>query len=714
MADPFLSPSWHRVGPLRPRLRPGMNVSRQRVQGEAWYVLHDGTTGRAHRFTPAVYAVLGAMDGRRTVDAIWRDAAERLGDGAPSQTAIVNLLSQLHAADLLQADIASDATELFRRYAAQRRRERMGRFLNPMSIRIPLLDPDRLLNATLVLVRPVFSWFGMLLWLAATVTALVLLAPRWGELAANLPDRVLSGEGLLLIALVFPLLKAVHELGHAYAVKAGGGEVHEMGVMFIALMPVPYVEGSASAAFRSKWRRAGVAAAGMLVETFIAALAAFVWLLIEPGQVRSIAFNVMLVAGVSTLVFNANPLLRLDGYFILADLAEVPNLAQRANRYWGWLVERRLFGAETERPTGTAKEYAWFIAYAPAAFVYRLVVLAAISLFLAAEWFVVGAIVAIGGVVMGVLVPALKSFWHVVSAPRLHRVRGRAVATTLLGVAAVPAFLALVPVPLRTTTEGVVWLPEDAFVRAGVNGIIRSVVMRPGSLVEPGDLLLAAEDPVLVAEAAVLRTQIEALRARLDSEQFTNRVQADVTRQEIRSRQDALARAEDRLAALEVRAAVAGILEIPRSEHLEGRWVRRGDVLGYVIQGSAALVRVVVPQADIDLLRQGLVGTEILLPGALWQPLPARLVREVPAASDRLPSRALAMESGGRVAADTRDPRNLRSLERWFQLDFELPAEAVRDRFGSRVHVRFDHGMEPLGQQWWRRGRQLFLARLNA
>jgi putative peptide zinc metalloprotease protein len=714
MAEAFLSPSWHRVGLLRPRLRPGLSVRRHRVQGQAWYVIHDPSSGKVFRFTPEVYSVISAMDGRRTMDEIWRDACERLGDNGPSQTAIVTLLSQLHSSDLLQADVVSDAAELFRRYADQRRKDRIGRYLNPMSIRFRLVDPDRFLSATVFLVRPLISWFGMLIWLATVAAALVLLGPRWDELTSNIADHVLSADGLLLLALVFPMLKLIHEFGHAYAAKAGGSAVHEMGIMFVALLPVPYVDASGSAAFRSKWRRAGVAAAGMIVETFVAALAAFVWLNAEPGLIRAIAFNVMLVAGVSTVVFNANPLLRLDGYYIFSDLIEVPNLAQRSTRFWGWLCDRRLFGADVERPEATVAERFWFLAYAPLAFLYRMIVLFGIAMFLATTWFVIGVLIAVIGVAMGVVWPMLKALWHVLSAPSLQRVRFRAVTLTALGVVAVPALLFLVPVPLRTTTEGVIWLPETAYVRAGADGFVRAVEVLSGSPVARGALLVSSEDPVLKAEASVLRAQIDALSARLDSEQFTDRIKASVTEQELHARREELQRSEERLAALDVTAAEAGIVEIPRQDDLVGRWIRRGEVLGYVTQGYATEVHVVVPQADIGLVRSQLVGAEMLLPGEVDRPVPLTLLREVPAASDRLPSRALAVDAGGTVAVDARDPKDPRSLERWFQLDFALPPGTVHNRFEGRAFVRFDHGWEPLGDQLWRRARQLFLARLNA
>ena len=137
-------------------------------------------------------------------------------------------------------------------------------------------------------------------------------------------------------------MKALHECGHGFATKVLGGEVHEAGIILLALMPVPYVDASAASAFRSKGQRVLVGAGGMLVELFLASLALFVWLLVEPGPVRAVAWNVMLIGGVSTLVFNANPLLRFDGYYILADAIDIPNLGSRANAWLGWTAERHL------------------------------------------------------------------------------------------------------------------------------------------------------------------------------------------------------------------------------------------------------------------------------------------------------------------------------------------------------------------------------------
>jgi putative peptide zinc metalloprotease protein len=712
--DAYLSPDWHRVARLRPRLRPHVKIHRHRYRGETWYVVQDHAAGRYHRFSPAGYQLAGMMDGERSVEELWQELVATLGDDAPSQTSVVNLLAQLHGADLLQTNVAADPVEMLQRRGKQVRRRLMGRAGNPLALKIPLWDPDRFLLATLPFVAPLFSRFGALLWLLVVGLGATLAGMHWNELTANLADRVLTPDGLLLVALVFPLLKLLHELGHAYATRAGGGEVHEMGLMLMALAPVPYVDASASAAFRSRWKRAGVGAAGVLVELFVAGLAMIAWTVVEPGLVRALLFNVMLVAGVSTVMFNLNPLMRLDGYFIAGDLLEIPNLGGRANRWWGWLADRRLFGADVEEPPATSWERGWFLLYAPASFAWRIGMLVGISLFVAERFFVIGALMAIGGLAIGLIWPMAKAFWHVGTSPRLQLHRGRAMGITFGGLLAAALVLLLVPAPLRTTSEGVLWLPEEAIVRAGADGFVKAVAAPPGSHVTRGTPLIQAEHPDLVADLAVQRAQVEALRARLDSEQFTDRVRAEVTRQEIALKLQQIARAEERVAALDVASAAEGTFRVPRADDLPGRFVKRGDVLGFVTPEAATLARVVVPQADIELVRHRLEAVEVKLPGRIWDPLPARLVREVPAASERLPSRALAVEGGGRFAADpTQGGENPRSLERLFQFDLALPEGAVEQGFGSRVFVRFDHGAEPLGLQWWRRGRQLLLARLQ-
>ena len=390
---------WYRVADIKPQLRSHTRLYRHIYRGQTWYVLQDPSSNRQHRFNKIAYFIIGLMDGERTVAEIWNAATEALEDEAPTQDEIIQLLGQLHSADVMQSDIPPDTDELFQRQEKHRGKWKQ-RLTNPFALRFPLVDPDRFLVRWMHLVKPFIGRIGFLIWLLIVGSAVILAARNWPELTRNMADRILKPENLLILWLVYPVVKLLHELAHAFATRIWGGEVHEMGIMLLALTPIPYVEASASATFPDKRRRMAVAAAGMAIELLVASLALFLWLSIESGRVSTIAYNVMLIGGVSTLLFNGNPLLRFDGYYILADWIEIPNLAQRSTRYLGYLLQRYLFGIEeASSPVTVDGERPWFIIYGIAAFFYRLFVLAALALFVSSKFFFVGVLIALWALV---------------------------------------------------------------------------------------------------------------------------------------------------------------------------------------------------------------------------------------------------------------------------------------------------------------------------
>lgn len=714
MAESFLSGSWYRVAELRPKLRTHARIHRQRFRGQTWYVLRDGATGKLHRFSREAYRVVEQLDGRQTINEIWsRIVAEAAAD-APSQDAVVRLLAQLHADDLLQAEASPDVEELAERGTRQKRQKRLQRFMNPMAIRIPLVDPDAFLNRSWPWARHLFGWRGFLAWALVVLSALGLGALHWHELTANLSDQVLATRNLLLLGLIYPLIKALHELGHAYAVKSGDGEVHEMGIMLLVLVPIPYVDATAAGAFRSKRRRALVGAVGMMVELFLAGLAMAVWVLVEPGVVRSIAFNVLFVAGASTLLFNGNPLLRYDGYYVLSDLIEIPNLGTRSTQYWQWLAKRYLFGLSTiEAPRASPGERRWFIFYGAASFFYRTFVMIAITLFIAGEFFFIGVVLALWAAITMFIVPLGKGLAYVVSSPELQRLRARARVVTFGSMAAILLFVFQVPVPLSTHADGVVWVPENAEVRAGADGFVEALQAQTEQAVSASDLLLSARDPALDAEVALGEARVRQFEVQYASAMFDERAQAAVIHQDMEREQAALARAQEKLDALQISAAVTGNLKLARASDLPGRFVKKGELLGYILEDAPPLVRVVVTQDDIALVRQQQAQIEVKIVDRLDRTWPAAMIREVPGGRDSLPSKALSLEGGGRHGTDPRDSTGLRSLQRLFQFDLQLPRDVGSVQVGTRVFVRFHHAAEPLAGQWGRRLRQLFLSRFN-
>ncbi|MEO0463068.1 MAG: site-2 protease family protein [Pseudomonadota bacterium] len=717
MSNPFESTYWFNVAHLKPRLRSHVRVRRHVYRGETWYVLDDGAAGKVHRFARGAYGLIGRLDGTRSVNALWEDLVDRLGEDAPTQDDVIAALGQLHGSDLLSTDVAPETAELLKRRKKQRRQVWIQNLKSPMSARIPLVDPDRFLERTVDYLRPLLGWLGVAVWLVVVIPALLLAGQNYEELTTNLWDQVLAADNLFVMAVVYPVVKIAHELGHGYAAKANGREVRQMGVMLLVLFPVPYVDASAAGALRSKWQRALIGAAGMIVEVFIAALAMFAWVLLEPGLARAIAFNTIVVAGVSTLLVNGNPLLRFDAYYILADLIEIPNLATRSNKYWSHLIDRHVFRTHSNQPyAATAYEKGWFVFYAPAAFIARMIMLFSIALIVAQKFFFIGVAIALWTIWSGVGLPIWKAYQHVFTSPQLHRNRKAAIRWTLGATAALLIALFIIPAPHHANTQGVVWLPEEAQVRASGDSTIVAVAAREGDAVTPGDLLIQTQHPILEAEVERLRWRLAELQQQADAELRGDRVEREVSTLEMEETATRLAEAQRRLDELDLEAGAAGefVLAAAPAEDLPGQFVRKGDLIGYVTPGSAKLARIAVGQDDFELIRGHLDTLQFRLANRPSQTFDGSIARAVPGGTYELPSKALAAANGGPFPLDSRDAEGRTTLQRVFLYDITLPPDLTDVPFGTRVHVRFALDWEPLGWQIARRVRQMLLERFYA
>ena len=542
-------------------------------------------------------------------------------------------------------------------------------------------------------------------------TAIIAAGTHWRELTEDLTDRVLAPQNLLVLLLTFPVVKLAHELGHACATRAWGGEVHDMGLMLLVFMPIPYVDASAASAFRETRRRVVVGAAGMLAETFVAALALFLWLEAEAGIVRAVLYDVMLIAGVSTVLFNGNPLLRFDGYFILADLLQMPNLRNRGQQYLAHLVERRLFGLRGTEFDAGERERGWLAAFTIASFVYRTLIMVGIALFVATQYFFLGVLLGIWVFGSSIVFPLAKAIRYLASSPKLGRRRNRAVAVSAGATLALLLVLFALPLPLWTSAQGVTWAPDDAVVHAGTDGFVRRVAATPALPVQRGRVLIETDDPQLPPKIRTLEAQLRLLEVRAQAELAVDRVRREITHEEMKSVRAELALAREHFAELTVYSPADGVFVLDGAQDLPERFVRKGQVVAFVVSPAFATVRVLVSQDDVDLVRSRTRRVEAKLAGRLGETLEAELRREVPAASARLPNPALATQGGGLVATDPRQAEGgPMALARWFEFELELPGKPSR-ALGERVYVRFEHGWEPLAWRIGRSVRQLFMKR---
>ncbi len=712
-AAPF-SDVWPRIAALVVRLRAHLEFHRHRYRGELWYVLGDPSGDRYHRFTPRTYQFLQRFDGEQSVADVWADACAELGDDAPTQGEVIALLSQLHLADALAGDQSPDVQEVFQRYETQRKRKFVGKLMSPMFLQFPLLDPEQFLRRTLPRVRWVFGRGGLILWCLVVFFGLGLGAVNFTGLATDFAGRVFATQNLVVLWLVYPIVKVLHEFGHAYAVKRYGGEVHELGVLLMVFIPLPYVDASSASAFPDKRERIVVGAAGMIVELFLAGIAMIVWVNVEDGLVRAVAYNMVLIAGVSTILFNGNPLLRYDGYYILADVVEIPNLRQRANGYLIWMAERYLCRNDAApRPASTRGERRWFLGFGVLSFCYRILVLGGIVLLISSKFFFAGVLLAVWSVVTWIGLPLVRGLTFLLASPRLHAVRARGIATTCITLLALGLGLFAVPMPRNTTVEGVVWVPEGSVVRAEAAGFVDAMLVSDGETVTAGQELLRCSDSELVARRDAAAARLRELEARYHGAQTTDRVAAAQLRDQLTEISEELAHLERQIADLVIVAPRSGKLVVVLAERFEGLYLERGQPIGQVLDFEELTVRVVVPQDAADLVRAGTRRASVRLVHAPEEAVEAELVRQVPLGRERLPSNALGSYGGGDIVVDPREASGDVALEPLFEFELALiEAPAIR-QVGGRVYARFEHDWSPYGPRIYRELRQLFLSKVD-
>lgn len=689
-----------------------MQITRQRYRGRRWHVVHDPASNQFFRLGPVAHELVSLLDGNRTVEQAWETVLTRHGDDAPTQHETIQIISQMHSSNLLKLDASPDTAQMLRRGADRKKRKAGQQALSVMYLRFRLFNPDPLLSVLEPVARPLLSRAGLVLWCALMVYAGYALASTpdaWGRLVNGFDDA-LAPSNWGWIAVVFIVTKALHELGHGLLCKRFGGQVPEMGAMLLVLFPAPYVDASASWAFESKWKRIAVGAGGMLVELALAAGAALVWASQvasgSEGLARQLAYNVMLTASVSTLLFNANPLMRFDGYYILSDLVEVPNLASRANKQLLAICQRYLYRLRDVQPvTDDAGERAVLVVYGLCALAYRIFLFITITLFVLGKLFALGLILAVWTAGAWFLVP-LGKMVHWLSTNAVHRDRrGVSWGVTAGWVAALVGLVALVPMPDHRSAGGVVEpaARSNVFVRSP--GFVEEVAVRLGDRVEAGDVIARLTNNELVAQRDALRSSIEELAVLERRAREEGRVSAQLAgEQRIEAARRQMASLDRRIEDLTVRAPHPGVISGEDPRRLLGVFAEPGARLCELVDDSSVRVAASLAQAQAGWIHgeEGAgVRAVVRAYGSPHDPVECPRVRVYEAGSRALPSAALSVRGGGTVEVDTRDESGLVARAPRFTVVVE-PGEGVEPGWsvGERARVRFTLPPKPLASQW--------------
>lgn len=700
---PTFSPMWHRVRAMRPRLRPHAQITRQFYRARRWHVIHDPVGHQFYRLDPISYELVCLLDGERTIEEIWRELLARHADAAPTQPEVVQLLAQLYGSNLLSAEASPEAEQLLRRGRERLKKKAAQKALSIMYFKARLFNPDALLEWIEPILRPLLNRWGLLAWLMLVLTALWQILPHADRLVRGVPDALQAANWPWLLA-GYIVLKAVHELGHGVLCKRFGGQVPELGVLLLVLIPSPYVDASACWAFPDKFRRIAVGAGGMIFELALASLAAFVWLRADEGTlVHQLAYNAVLTAGVSTILFNANPLMRFDGYYILSDLVEVPNLMQRSNRLLQYLFQKHVYRLRDARPPTTQPgEYAILLVYGILALAYRLVLFVTITLYVMGQFFALGLILALWTAAAWFIVP-LATFVHwLASSPRLGEHRFRAVSVTLLMAGAVVAPLSFVPVADRRRGEGVIESVRLAGLYVGVQGTVAQVHARPGDHVRAHDPILTLHSPELQCQLALAEALLREERVREREWSADNPAAAQVAVERVRAAERQVERLRERLERLVVRAPFDGVIVGDDPARLLGAFVDEGRFVTQMLDDRALRVAVGLSQPDVGWLFQiprERFRVEIRRRARPDDIFEGGTVRIVEAGQRQLPHPALSIQGGGSTATDPRDSAGLAAARPVFTVYIE-PVGPMPGLPGERVAVRFSLPPRPLLWQW--------------
>ncbi|MDH5444947.1 MAG: efflux RND transporter periplasmic adaptor subunit [Gammaproteobacteria bacterium] len=713
MSTDNTSTSWYRIADTKPRLQGHITTHRHEYRNQAWFILYDTHLGRSHRFNATAWFFISCMNGHRTMAELYDIICTKFSNNPPTQDELISLLGKLYLSELISTDKVPDIDELSLRVKNSKKQRIKQYFLNPIAIRFNLINPDKLLGQSLRFITPLFRKKVFYAWLGLTALALMLAILNWPELSNATRLHAFSTSNIFIIILIYPIIKLLHELGHAYAIKHFGGEVNEMGIMMMAFIPIPYVNAHNAIAFPDKHQRILVSAMGIIIETSLASLALLVWLAIEPGLIRTICLDIILIGGLSTLLINGNPLLKFDGYHVMADAIESPNLASRSKKYLSFILHKALFNViKIDNGLSTEKEAQLFLIYAISAFICRIFIMLFILGMLIDKFFAIGIFLAAWVITVQFILPGLKYIHYLTNSLEISQQRARVsiVVASVSLIILIAVFL--IPVPHTSSTEGIIWLSEEMQIKSKAPGFIRQIHVSNNQEVLAGQTILRVEDPLLAGKVNVLKAMLREKDALLKAKRGQH-LEEEQLKQEITALKSELDLNNDRLASLRITSPAAGRLIVPDIQDLPDQFVQAGQLIGFILDPAHITAQVIISEEEIALFNPETSVFEIRPVGQLDKLVTARFKRLVPEAIKYLPSAALGIKGGGKVLVDPDDPSGRKTVEKVFQLELYLPKNSIGNQIGSRVYVKIRHAYQPLAKQWGRRLQQLLLGRFN-
>ncbi|MDZ4828925.1 MAG: HlyD family efflux transporter periplasmic adaptor subunit [Phycisphaerae bacterium] len=680
-------------------LRKDLQVARHLFRNEVTYTVRDPISFDTHAFGPTDYAVLVTLTGERTLSDAFKSLIRDDVVDATQEEDFYRFVLALHRSGLLSLPISDDRS-LIQRFESRAAARKKGRWLSAMYCKFPVWNPDAFLVRTLGFGSRFYSRTALVAWLVLMGAALVALSGRWSHIGRELPTLIASEQMLTMWVLLIGL-KVVHEFGHAYACRAFGGVVPEMGVTFVMLTPCAYVDASASWGFTRTRDRLLVCAGGVYFESWIAAIAAIVWAFTETSPLHTLAYQAMVLASITTIGFNINRLMRFDGYFILSDLLQIPNLRAQSSAVTMRWIKRIAVGIDPGGQEWSLLMTLVLVTYSVAASAYRVLVTLGICAVIAIKFFAVG-------MALGILYGASTLFKtlygcvsYLIASKEVAPVRYRA-ATVAVVVLIVPALGVSWPLPQSVVTGAVLQREHERIVTTATNGFVQAIDAQDSEPVAQGEPLVvlgsldvdrAADDASASATAAHVAAEIAT--ARTPEERA-------LAGEELRAAQTRRTAAEEARARLVVRAPTGRTVVSVLSRGSRGRFVRAGTPVATIVAGGWIALALV---DQIDLAAMHLqVGDSVQARAAsdVGNLLTGRVVSIAPIGESIIAQdmQALTLLGGGDIAVSPTSglAADVRFTVR-VALDELAASQLVR---GERLVLRLPAQRASLAQGWTR------------
>jgi putative peptide zinc metalloprotease protein len=704
---------WHRIAELRVGLRPGVTVRLHHYRKDPWYVYYEAAHCGFFRARPDTHALIMEITPARMLNDIWRSHADKSPKTAPGQQDFFELISALYSANLIYVEGGVSETHILERALGKKKKPLPARISELLFFRIPLWDPEPFLKRNVTAIKMAYSWP------AIVIVALTLI---WAgiEFALNRERAFSQSSEILQLGNLIPLYIAIfvthffHELSHAALTKYYGGHVRTMGIMLLMLTPLPYADLSSVWNFRDKWHRAMVGAAGMYSDLFACSVATIFWAYSPPGALNEIALNLMFVTAVYTFVFNINPLMRFDGYYILSDLVEIPNLHTAAKAQFTALFRTR-FLKEQENPNDvvSTQRRTFMIAFFIISNIYRIMIMAGIVFFVADQYFGLGLLAAFAMAYNAFIAPVAKALKPLKSPHFLRKHRLKLFISFSLA-ALLVAVIFFVPVPDNRRLDGIIEAQNRVRVFVPVNGQLIETARRSGERIAKGDVIAVMQNSELLLQRTGMQARMQGAQTRRAQAISTGAIELAAIEQEISTLSESLDFMKDQVADLTIRAPIDGIWISDQLTGQTGNWISRGTEIGAVLNDSHYIFQGVLRQESAD----GIGGlahddVSVKIEGQRHQIQSVANLQILPYSRRELPSMALSPLAGGTNAISTDDPQAANAVERFFLITADLGDEvnAVHALHGRSGWLRMSLPNKPIAAQSWRAVQQFFQRR---